>query len=327
MLRSFQYEEKLYMEYSLHNDLLRDKEIEMAYQFVASHPICRKMECKCPICGHENSQYFYTKWDVDYLRCDYCKSIFAMCDRTTVEQYQQYEKLRQFRLSQEYQEQIILRRKEVWQDFLEWIEVRSFRFMRRNRKLSVVDIGNWRKGYSEVIRDSALTGCYDLRESWTGQDTYNIAEGEADLVFYLDRMVGELDPEQKIRHFSRWLKKDGLLIINARAGSGFDIITLRENSRGIYPYEHIVLPSVRGLTYLLQRCGYEVLEVTTPGVMDVKYVMESRDKLDKRESFVQYLLEESTQPMLQEFQRFLQKSCLSSLVCVIARKDKEHADL
>ena len=117
------------------------------------------------------------------------------------------------------------------------------------------------------------------------------------------------------------------MILNARAGSGFDILTLRENNREIYPYEHILLPSVRGLTQLLQRNGYEVLEVTTPGVMDLKYVMESKERLGDRETFVRYFLEEASPLMLQEFQRFLQKGCLSSFICIIARKERRHEEL
>ena len=70
----------------------------------------------------------------------------------------------------------------------------------------------------------------------------------------------------------------------------------------------------------MEENGFEILEITTPGVMDVKYVLDSKDRLDDRENFVRYLLEESSQAMLQEFQRFLQKGCLSSFVCVIARK-------
>ena len=58
----------------------------------------------------------------------------------------------------------------------------------------------------------------------------------------------------------------------------------------------------------------------------VKYVLDSREKLDDRESFVRYLLDESSQPMLQEFQRFLQKGCLSSFVCVIAKKKEGRED-
>ena len=327
MLRSYQYIEKSYMNYSLRGDLFHDKEIEIARRFTESHPIRRETKHICPICCKGNGKYFYTKWGVDYLRCEACKSVFAVYDRETVRQYMQYEELQILRRSKEYQEQITQNRKEVWQDFLEWMEVRAFRFMKRSRGLSIVDIGNRLKGYSEAIQDSSIVGDYDLRESLIGENTYRISEGEADIVFWLDQMKTETEPEKKLRLFSKLLKKDGLLVLNTRAGSGFDIITLRENNQEIYPYEHILLPSVGGLNQLLQQCGYEVLEVTTPGVMDLKYVMDSKNKLDGRECFVRTLLEEADGGILQEFQRFLQKSCLSSFVCMIARKEESRADI
>ena len=327
MLRSFQYVEKSYMEYSVQNNVLHDKEITIANRFVSEHPVCRDMDRGCPVCNGSTGKYFYTKWGVDYLRCDACKSIYAVYDKKTLEQYQASEDLRKLRLSDEYQEQAALNRREVWTDFLEWLEVRTFRFMRRNRRLSVVDIGNRLKKYSELIAESDLTGIYDLRASLDGRNSYNIPAGEADLVLYMDQLKGEPDPENKLREFSEMLKEDGLLVLNARVGSGFDILTLRENNRGIYPYEHILLPSVGGLTWMLRNNGYEVLEVTTPGVMDVKYVMESKESLGDREAFVRYFLEEASPSMLQEFQRFLQKGCLSSFICIIARKEKGHEDL
>lgn len=327
MLRSFQYVEKSYMEYSVQNDLLHDKEIDIANKFVTEHPVCRDTDRRCPVCNGAIGKYFYTKWGVDYLRCDACKSVYAVYDKKTVEQYQASDDLRQLRLSDEYQEQAALNRREVWDNFLEWLEVRAFRFMKRNRELSIVDMGNRLKGYSQVITDSVITGVYDLREAPDGNNTYHIPAGGADLVLYLDQLKGELNPEKRLREFSGMLKEDGLLVVNARVGSGFDILTLRESNREIYPYEHILLPSVRGLTQLLRQNGYEVLEVTTPGVMDLKYVMESKEKLGDRETFVRYFLEEASPSMLQEFQRFLQKGCLSSFICIIARKGKGHEDL
>lgn len=327
MLRSYQYIEKSYMDCSLRSDLFHDKEIEIARKFTQMHPICRKMQHTCSICGKESGRYFYTKWGVDYLCCEACKSVYAVYEEETVAEYLKYEELQSLRFSKEYQEQITKNRKEVWQDFLEWMEVRAFRFMKRNHHLSIVDIGNRFKGYSEILQQSAIAGNYDLRESLLARDTYQIPDGGADIVFWLDQMKSAIEPEKKLSQFANLLKPDGLLVLSTRAGSGFDIITLQENNREIYPYEHILLPSVNGLTRMLQRCGYEVLEVTTPGVMDLKYVMESKDKLDGRESFVRTLLEESDRGVLQEFQRFLQKSCLSSFVCVIARKEKNYADI
>lgn len=324
MLRSFQFTEKSYLNYTMQSDLFREKEIEIARKYVNSHAVRKDMHNKCPVCNRNTGKYFYTKWNVDYLCCVECKSVFAVYDDDVVRQYQNYHELVQLRLEDDYQKQITQSRESVWEEFLDWISVRAFRFMRRNDKLNIIDVGNRFSGYSERIQQCALCGKYDLRHSILEKDNWQIQDDEADIVFYLDQMQKELSPQKKLLELRKYLKEDGLLIVNTRAGSGFDIITLKENNEKIYPYEHIFLPSVKGLIALLEQCGYEVLEITTPGVMDVKYVMDCKDKLDDREGFVHYLLQEPNQGILQEFQRFLQKSCLSSFVCVIARKEKRN---
>lgn len=324
MLRSFQYTEKSYFDYSMQSNLFRDKEKEIARKFVTSHPTRKDMAHRCPVCEKALGSYFYTKWNVDYLCCSECKSVFAVCEDEVVSQYQNNAELLQMRKEPAYQTQVAQNRTHVWEEFLDWISVRTFRFMRRNKNLNLVDVGNRLAGYSKLMQQSALCGRYDLRESILQEDETTIPSGQADVVFYLDQMQKELHPREQLLKMKEYLKEDGLLVINTRAGSGFDIITLKENNDKIYPYEHVFLPSIKGLVSLLESCGYEVLEITTPGVMDVKYVMDSKDKLDGREGFVQYLLQETNQGVLQEFQRFLQKSCLSSFVCVIARKGKYH---
>ncbi len=321
MLRSYQYTEKPYLEYTFQGNFFRDKQVQIARKFVESHPVRRDGERRCPICGGRGD-YFYSKWKVDYLCCTECKSIYAVYDEEVVEAYQNHADLLELRLCREYQQKIADNRQRVWEEFLGWVEVRAFRFMGRNRNLDIADYGNRYEGYADAVRKGAMCGRYDLRDSilLAGED--KIGSGGADLVLYLDQMQQELHPAERMGELRSCLKDDGLLVMNTRAGSGFDIITLKEKNSRIYPYEHILLPSVKGLVAFLERNGFEVLEITTPGVMDVKYVLDSRDGLDHRESFVGYLLEESSRPMLQEFQRFLQKACLSSFVCVIARKKK-----
>ena len=320
MLRSFQYTESSYLEQSMFGNIYRDKEVSIARRFVKEHHIADNMDKECPICGNKKTQYFYTKWKVDYLRCSQCRSIIAVCEENTVRQYHSNSDLVSLRLSDSYQNQAFENRKQVWEEFIEWLEVRTFRFLHRNKGLSIVDVGNRFREYSKLIRSSSFCGEYNLRRSALGKDEDTILTGRADLVLYLDQLQKETDPHGSILELSGYLKEDGILVLSTRAGSGFDIITLKENNDKIYPYEHILLPSVKGIIALLEQSGLEVLEITTPGVMDVKYVMDSLDKLDESEEFVHYLLEESGQGVLQEFQRFLQKSCLSSFVCVIARR-------
>lgn len=320
MLRSFQYTEKSYLKYSMQSSLFQMKELDIARKFVASHPCKHDMEQACPVCRKKTGKYFFTKWDVDYLRCEKCNSIYAVCEEDTVESYLKHQPLLSLRLSKEYQEQITNSRMLVWKEFLEWLEVRAYRFLGRNRKLNIIDIGNRFSGLATMIKASPISQKYDCRE-FIHQTGVNCKSNEkADIIFYNDAIKTELHPVVQLKNIKKWMKEDGILIIGARAGSGFDIITLKENNKRIYPYEHVFLPSVRGMLKILQDSGFDVLEITTPGVMDVKYVMEDLEWLEDREEFVKYLLKENNEAILQEFQRFLQKSCMSSFIRVIARK-------
>ncbi len=323
MLRSYQYTEKSYLDYSMQSNLFQMKEIEMARKYVESHHVRKDMKKSCPICECENDRYYFTKWNVDYLRCENCGTIFAVCDEADVSDYLSSSELRDFRLSAEYQSQITESRASVWSEFLEWVEVRAFRFMGRNKGLSIIDVGNRLSGLADLIKQSLICDKYCICDSIYKGINETISDGEADVVLYNDVIKTEINPNERIRSIKRKLKEDGLIFVGARAGSGFDIITLKENNTKIYPYEHILLPSVKGITMFLENNGFEVLEITTPGVMDVKYVMDDVDKLGDREEFVRYLLKEGDEKNLQEFQRFLQKSGMSSFIRVIARKARD----
>lgn len=318
MLRSYEYTDVPYVSANFQDRLLGEKERETARKFVSAHPARRVKECGCPVCKSRENGYCFTKWGVDYLRCNSCKSLFAVCSEETAGLYRRNEELLSLRKSEEYQEAMTTIRQEAWEEFLEWLQVRTFRFMHRNTGLSVIDFGNRLEGFVQSIRASDLCSQYNLRDSILGGEQADIEK--ADLIFYLDQLQQEAEPERRLRELRQCLKPDGMLVLSTRAGSGFDILTLKEKNDRIYPYEHVLLPSVQGLSKLLADVGYEVLEVTTPGVMDVKYVLECRSGLEPTELFIRSILETGQDSVLQEFQRFLQKSCLSSFVRILAKR-------
>lgn len=320
MLRSYQYTQKSYLGYSMQDNAFHAKETEFARLFVESHNVRRDMGMRCPICSKDEGKYYFNKWNVDYLRCDNCGSIYAVCDEDTLNQYLSYDRLNEFRLSSSYQEQMTKSRYESWREYLEWVEVRAFRFLNRNTDLAIGDVANRLSGFADLIRNSKICGSYYPMGSILEDNAKIPGEEFADIMFCNDVIKTDYNPHRRIKEIKSCLKYNGLLFIGARAGSGFDIITLKGNNTRICPYEHILLPSVKGMMKLLTDNGFEVLEITTPGVMDVKYVMDDIDKLDGREEFVRYLLREGNDGTLQEFQRFLQKNCMSSYVRVIARK-------
>lgn len=326
MLRSFQYTENSYLDLNLQNTALYEQEQLIVKEFVCHNSVNVKYYGSCPVCKSGNGELFYKKWHVPYLRCGHCNSIFVSCEDSLLKRYHEYEKLNAFRRSSYYQDIAENMRYNVWGEFINWFRMRTFRFLNERDKLKCIDVGNRYQGYITLLKETGIFQQYDVRDSIATNDSFCVADGQADVVLYLDQLQGVARPKDKLLQLNSFLRPGGLLYISSRAGTGFDILTLQEHNKKIYPYEHILLPSADGLVQLLNVCGFEALEITTPGVLDVKYVLESKELIKDREFFVSYLLDKSDEVIIQEFQRFLQKSGLSSFLCVIARKTngKEH---
>lgn len=319
MLRSYEYNEHQNTDISLMDDCYFSMEKKYAEAFVEKH-LDHESSSHCPVCGDRNVQPFFIKWGVVYYRCEKCGSIYLRCNPFTLETYKGIEPMLSLRRSIGYQADATKMRDEIWTDFTDWLAIRTYRFLNKKIGLDIIDIGNRYEGFSEKITSLRLCGCYKRIKSILG-DTPNCKIEKADIVLFLNQLQQSLNPVEDLRELKSILKDDGLLILNTRAGSGFDILTLRERNERIYPYEHVLLPSVNGLVILLEYAGYKVLEVTTPGVMDMNYILTNKGAVPRDNLFARYLAEDASPSALQEFQRFLQKYCLSSFVQVIARKE------
>ena len=127
-------------------------------------------------------------------------------------------------------------------------------------------------------------------------------------------------PQELLERISQKLRLGGLLIVSCRAGSGFDILTLREASESIFPLDHILLPSPKGIQVLLVQAGFDVLELTTPGLLDMKYVKRAKENIPKDQYFQRYIVEHGDEFFLERMQGFLQRNNLSSHLRCVARK-------
>lgn len=85
-------------------------------------------------------------------------------------------------------------------------------------------------------------------------------------------------------------------------------------------YESIFLPSTNGAETLLNKAGFNILEISTPGTLDIEHVLKNSDQLKPDDLFTKYLLTQTDRYVLAEFQRFLQKSGMSSHARIIAQK-------
>ncbi len=320
MLKSYEYSEQQYTDIRLQDGRYFVAEKQHVQDFVEKN-LSLEDSVYCPICNGNNIQPFFVKWGIVYYRCEKCGTIYMRCGVETLEDYKTYKPLLSLRLSEEYQTDAATMRNETWNDFLDWLTVRTFRFLHKKEGLDIIDVGNRYRGFSQKIEVSTLCGRYERKKSILG-DTPNNEIVKADIVLYLNQLQQSLNPVEDLTELRTLLKDDGILILNTRAGSGFDILTLKGRNEKVYPYEHVLLPSKDGLVTVLQAARYKVLELTTPGVMDMNYILANKGSIPKDDLFTRYLAENAEPIALQEFQRFLQKHCLSSFVQIIAKKEK-----
>lgn len=275
----------------------------------------------CVVCGSKHTMNFFEKWGVIYHRCEECNSIFVKTVAEIMEEYKQNKELIALRTSPTYQAEERENRDIVWEELIDWVKFRSFRYMGRNKGLDVIDYGNRYKGLVLKIRESNLCDKYELRESILQESGQDCVE-QADIVLYFNKIQQSIQPLEDLKEAYSVLKDDGLLFFSTRIGTGFDILTLKGEAK-VFPYEHVLLPSLDGLKMLLREAGFKMLEYSTPGRKDIEYVCEHREAIDPDNAFLKYMVENGDETVFSDFQRFLQKSGLSSHAQIVAKKEKQ----
>jgi 2-polyprenyl-3-methyl-5-hydroxy-6-metoxy-1,4-benzoquinol methylase len=144
----------------------------------------------------------------------------------------------------------------------------------------------------------------------------------ADVLAAFEVIEHLFDPGRFIRQCARLIKPGGLLVVSCPNGQGFDIAFLRERALAV-DAEHVNLFNPESLSMLLERSGFELLEVSTPGRLDAEFVHDAAIKgeidLSPRPFLKRVLLDEWDR-LGWPFQQFLAEHGLSSHMWIAARK-------
>jgi SAM-dependent methyltransferase len=130
-------------------------------------------------------------------------------------------------------------------------------------------------------------------------------------------------PEQFLRACGRVLSKDGLLILTTPNIAGFDLRLLGAISENIDAPEHLNYYHPASLRRLLERCGFLVVEILTPGRLDAELVRKKAlaGLVDLTNSpFLRRVLLDDWETLGGPFQDFLAEQGLSSHMWAVARK-------
>lgn len=135
----------------------------------------------------------------------------------------------------------------------------------------------------------------------------------------LDRIF---DPLGFIEEINKSCQSGGLLFLTANTISGFEYQMLNGMSPRLHPPDRLNLLSIEAIQNKLTESGFEVIELSTPGRVDVQIVREvlkENPDLEMHNIF-RYIFENRDEKTWHSLQDFLQQNRLSSYVRVMARK-------
>lgn len=291
----------------------------------------------CPACGCNRQGPGLEKYGFVYVTCIECGSLY-LSPRPTADvldsYYREAESVR-FWSTHFYKETVEARREKIFRPRAQLVKELLARGASREAA-TFVDIG---AGYGIFLEEIQRLGAFQTVMGIEPNpemakicrqhgfpiiqktvEAVPVGEVQADFATAFEVLEHVFDPLYFLKVTQRLLKSGGMLLFTTLTVSGFDIQVLWEHSKSVYPPHHINLISVEGMQRLVERAGMQLVELSTPGQLDIDIVAniskENPSLLLPR--FVSYLLSKRDEATWQALQHFLSANRLSSHIRVIA---------
>ena len=294
-------------------------------------PESNRVEIDCPACGSDVARSAFKRGTFQFRECSECKSLYVSPRPTQEALDNYYEKSEAGRLREAYftEETGIARLLHVTQSRADWIVDHSERV--DGSSLSHLDYGSLSSGLvSELGRIPTFSDFYALdvpevaRDELAGEGVLlrDPAPGSIDVATVFEQLEHRFSPEALLRRLARFVGPHGLMFATTRTCSGFDTLVLGAQNPYLFVPEHLNLLSVEGLRRLFERLGFELLELSTPGQLDVELVMTavSADPSIPVGALWTYLFRYRDADTRSDLQAFLQRNRLSSHARIAVRR-------
>lgn len=170
-------------------------------------------------------------------------------------------------------------------------------------------------------RQAELCRSLGLEAEASALETLRGYDGAFDILTAFELFEHLHDPGGFLKHVFRMLKPGGRFLITTLNGMGFDILLLWEQSRSLLPPVHLNFFNTNSIATLMEKCGFEVLETTTPGQLDWDIVEGAIKKTGARPGRFWEVFAESGAPETKmALQDLISRSGLSSHMRVLVKK-------
>ena len=319
---------------------LRDRYVELVKADIAAYfgDDAGLVQRSCPLCADEKWSDAFQKFGLQYVQCSACLTVYLSPSPSPdlIARYYRDSEASRFWTRHFMKDTARNREERIFKPRINWMLDIVAEY--GDGPPALVDVNSKYEPYLEALDKS---GNFDSR--FAIDPAGGLAEVCARTRFrVIDKPIGEVKPgdvqgsivtafevlervfstDDLMSCVSNVLPSGGLLLLTTLSVSGFDLQVLWDKAKNIIPPDHINLPSIEGIIRLMDRYGFEIIELSTPGQLDteiVKHALETDpDMIVPR--FVSYLMSKRDVYVHQDFQEFLQRHRLSSHVRVAARK-------
>jgi len=293
----------------------------------------------CPACASSDTHFEFQKCLFKFMRCNECGTLF-ISPRPTESMIMEF--FRDSAASALWNSKIITkaeayRRKHVFIPRVE--KILTFCSKYHSDMGTLVDVGagsgifleemlKKRKFASLIAVDTNSICCAACRKRGVDavQSTFEKSKIRDISVITAFELIEHLfDPLRFLLYCHSSLRDNGMLFITTPNIMGFDLLTLGSLSDNISGPTHLNYFNTSSMRILLERAGFHVLEILTPGKLDVEIIREKAlsGVLDlTSQPFLKKIILDGDDKVRKDLQRFLNSHLMSSHLWAVAQKKK-----
>ncbi|MFZ2657249.1 MAG: methyltransferase domain-containing protein [Victivallales bacterium] len=305
-------------------------------KFISS-PDTRFVKVKCPACDSSRMTFHFEKNGFKFSKCENCETLFIN-PRPDIESLERFynqaschdlwynevmKKSEGYRLKQIFiprVKRIISLCKKHKADFGTLLDIGAGNGILAEEMMA-------RHAFKRVVAlEMSKVCCDECRKK--GIETIespveNVSMKNVSVITAFELLEHIYAPEGLLKTCHGILKKNGLLILTTPNIKGFDLLTLGKLSNNIAGPNHLNYFNPKSLEIILEKAGFSVLEILTPGKLDAEIVrskiLSGEYKVDGN-PFLKEVLIDNWDGLHEAFQDFLSKNRLSSHLWAVAIK-------
>lgn len=298
----------------------------------------------CPACKSDSAQKAFVKSGFSYVECNECGSVYMSPrpDDLTIKNHFLTSPSSHFWQNTLTKNTADKRREKIYLPRFQWILDTADEYLTGPKIIADLNSKNYcytrefvqRKMFSQKLIVNPYFDTTILEKSSESLRTIDIISNDdvvkgnrtrANIITAFEVLDYTSDTDALMDMIGNFLTDDGLCLITTISISGFDHQILWNHSDSIFPLDRINAFSYQGLRIFFERHGFEMIEFSTPGMLDLNIVEETHRKHPqvKIPRFILTMLERNDEQLKKDFQTFLQIHKLSSFVRIVARKKGE----